>query len=141
MNDTAQTSKEKPRPIATERFLDGELQEIMKGFAVRLRDAFDGANDNEIARQCGTTQATIREYTQGRRLPIAEILLHISRRKGVSIDWLLTGRGTKWVAPANDLFDENEEREIRELARSSGRSFQDQVRELTLAAIELGKKI
>lgn len=134
-------SGDKGRPVATERFLEGELEEIMKGFAVRLQDAFDSANDSAIARQIGTTQATVREYTGGRRLPIPEILLHISRRKGVSIDWLLTGRGTKWLTPPNDLFDAEEEREIRELAKASGRSFMEQIRELALAAIELGKKI
>lgn len=141
MMETHAHLTEKSRPVATERFFDGELEEVMKGFAVRLREAFDGANDSEIARQCGTTQATVREYTGGRRLPIPEILLHISRRKGVSIDWLLTGRGTKWVAPANDLFDQEEELEIREMAQLAGRSFPEQVRELALAAVEIKKKI
>lgn len=132
---------DKPRPVAGERFSDGELGEIMKGFAERLVDAFEGANDNEIARQCQTTHATIREYTSGRRLPIAEMLIHISRTKGINIHWLLTGRGHKWATPVVELFDEEEERQIRELAKSAGRTFEEQVRAMVTAVLDLGKKV
>jgi hypothetical protein len=38
-----------------------------------------------------------KNYLRG-RLPNTEILMIISERTGVSIDWLLTGRGKKFVA-------------------------------------------
>jgi transcriptional regulator with XRE-family HTH domain len=123
-------------PAASERFSADELQEIMSGFAKRLVEAFDGANNNEIARKCNTTNATIRQYTEGKRLPIAEMLLHMSRVTGVSTQWLLTGRGPKWVSAANDLFDAEEEATIRQMAKASGRTFGEQVRVLVKAAVE-----
>lgn len=132
---------QKGRPIASERFSDAELGLLMEAFSRRFMDVFDDASQSDIARQLNTTQGTVREYIHGRRFPTAEILITIARRKGISLDWLLEGKGRKWQIPLEDIFSEEEERDIRDLANAAGRSYEEQIRVLTTAALELGRKI
>lgn len=132
---------ERSRPVASERFSDDEMSDIRAGFAKRLREAFDGMSQADIARRCKTTDATIKIYMDGDRLPIAEMLLQIHRVTGINIQWLLTGKGPRRVERVNEMFTEEEEGEIRELAANAGRTFENQVRVMTMAAIEFKQKI
>ncbi|CAN5354891.1 hypothetical protein BH10ACI2_BH10ACI2_00260 [soil metagenome] len=109
-------------------------------FASRLRDAFDLAPNATIARRLSTSDATVKKYLDGERLPIPEMLLEITRVTGINLHWLLTGEGARRVGKSDDLFSEDERNAIRELATRSGRSFEDQVVALTMAAVEMVKK-
>jgi transcriptional regulator with XRE-family HTH domain len=124
------------RPVAEERFSEAEMDDIKRGFARRLRTAFDEATNAEIARRCHTTSTTVKLYAEAQRLPIAEMLLQITRVTGINIHWLLTGRGSRRVEH-EDMFSEEEESRIRELAARHGRTFDDMVRSLTLAAADM----
>jgi len=62
-------------------------------FAQRLRRAFKGAKDAEIARLLGYKgQSSINKFMSG-VYPEPKVLVEISRVAKVSIDWLLTGEG------------------------------------------------
>lgn len=111
------------------------------GFARRLKIAFDHAINADIARRIGLTDAAIKGYTDGTALPVAETLMNIHRVTGINIHWLLTGEGPERVGRAESLFSEGEEDIVRSLALESGRTFNEQVRVLSLAAIQLKKTI
>ena len=131
---------EKTRPAAKERFTEGEMDEIRHGFAKRLKEAFNHANNAEIARRCKTTDATIKFWMDGDRMPTAEMFLQIHQATGVNIHWLLTGKGQRKVEFSN-VFTEAEEAEIGELARERGKSFNEMVRNLATGAADLVKKL
>lgn len=131
---------EKPRPVAQERFSDEEMTRIRTEFGQRMKTAFDGANNAEIARRCKTTDATVKAYADGATLPSFEILLQMHFATGVNLHWLMTGKGQR-RAEFGDVFTEDEELEIQELARASGRSFNETVRRLATGAVEVLEKL
>lgn len=59
-------------------------------FGQRLREAFNGAKNVEIARKLGLTGGAVKHYIEG-RIPSAELLIVISKMTNCSLDWLLTG--------------------------------------------------
>lgn len=127
--------------VGSDRFSGDEQQEMRREFAVRLREAFDGASNAEIARRLKTTDSTIKYYMDGARLPVFEMLVQIGRTTGANLHWLLTGTGPRRVIKTGDMFSAEEEHEIRRLASRSGRSFDDQVRIMTIAAAELHRSV
>lgn len=65
-------------------------------FGLRLREAFTGVSQTEIARQLGVSNSAVTNYVEG-RIPPAEMLIKIADLTGHSIHWLITGDGTKRV--------------------------------------------
>jgi|SRR5215203_4270887 len=65
-------------------------------FSERLGEAFDKATMAVIARRLGVPHATVRNYFGG-RMPSPEVLIKIARETNVSLNWLLTGTGEKFV--------------------------------------------
>jgi len=65
----------------------------------RLRElrGFD-LTQEEFAKELGISQSQLSKYERGIGAPPADILFLVKKRFRVSIDWLLTGEGTK----AND---------------------------------------
>lgn len=61
-------------------------------FILRLRRTFDNESMAVVARRLGIPHATVRNYYQG-RLPAPEVLIKIAAETGVSLNWLLMGRG------------------------------------------------
>jgi transcriptional regulator with XRE-family HTH domain len=116
------------------------MAEIRKEFARRLLFVFDNANNSEIGRRLETNHATVHPYTNGSRLPTSELLLRIHRATGVNIHWLLTGKGPRRVEGSN-AFTETEEAEIRALAQRRGKSFDEMVKQLAVAALDLNRQI
>ena len=51
-------------------------------------------NQSELARHLQVSSSAVGMYEQGRREPSAETLVAISRIFGVSVDYLLTGKGS-----------------------------------------------
>lgn len=78
----------------------------MSQFGERLREAFRGAKNVQIARALGVSEAAVRNYIEG-RIPAAEMLALISEGTLCSIHWLITGEGAKFLAPTSpeDLAD------------------------------------
>jgi transcriptional regulator with XRE-family HTH domain len=73
-----------------------------KDFVARLNKTFDHASMAEVARRLGIPHATVRNYYQG-RLPAPEVLVKIGRETGVSLNWLLDGRGEMYAGDAPPL--------------------------------------
>ena len=65
-------------------------------FSERLGEAFDFATMAAIARRLGVPHATVRNYFGG-RMPSPEVLIKIARETNVSLNWLLTGTGERFV--------------------------------------------
>jgi repressor LexA len=113
----------------------------MGEFPERLRLAFGGASMAEVARRLGLPHATIRNYFQG-RLPAADILERIANETNVSLSWLLMGLGPRYVSvellpkgESSIFFGDREHEIVDNLARQSGRPFDEEVRELVLEAL------
>ena len=103
--------------------------EKLAGFGDRLRQAFGGKKQVEIARDLGVTESAVRNYLAG-RIPPAEMLVQICALTNRSIDWLLTGREITAVTAENALLTEAEELAVQELANEAGEEFAVTLRRL-----------
>ena len=63
-----------------------------RDFVERLNRTFEGATMAVVAKRLGIPHATVRNYYHG-RLPAPEVLIKIAATTGVSLNWLLLGRG------------------------------------------------
>lgn len=70
-------------------------------FGYRLKEAFQGAPNKEIAKRLGISNSAVTTYMLG-RIPPAEMLIEISRLTSFSIHWLITGEGEKLVNPIKE---------------------------------------
>ncbi len=116
-------------------------REIALGLAGRLREAFNGATNAEIARRLDTPDATLKFWMDGDRLPSIEMLLRINRVTGVNLHWLIKGEGSNRVGKAAAMFSKEEETSIRAMAARSGRTIEEQIRVLVVAGIEFVGKV
>ena len=66
-------------------------------FVSRFIEACGADRPADLQRSLNISYQAAKNYLKGRR-PSTEMLIIISERTGVSIDWLLTGRGTKLAA-------------------------------------------
>lgn len=95
----------------------------------RLSHVLGAASDTELAKMLGTTSSTISSWKARNSIPYAKCE-EIAENKGVSLDWLLTGRGqmqqNEAVEPSNlnpreeallALFNELGEDDQREICR------------------------
>ncbi len=65
-------------------------------FTARFIEACGTSRPADIQRLLNVTYQSAKNYLSG-RLPHSEILIIVSERTSCSIDWLLTGRGKKFV--------------------------------------------
>ena len=69
------------------------------GFSERFKDALDHAGlgrctQADIALRFGLSTPMVNLYTKGKRIPSMETALRICEVTGVSLDWLMLGKGT-----------------------------------------------
>ena len=69
------------------------------------------------------------------------MLARIAQASGVNIHWLLTGDGPERVTRIQPVFSEAEEDVIRKMAVDAGRTYEEQVRVLALAAAQLMRTV
>ena len=116
-------------------------------FGGRLREAFGGLTNAQIAQKLHVSKSAITNYIQG-RIPPPETLEAISRLTNCSLHWLITGAGAQFVngSEAGTLlhpgevpicFGEKEQEIIRELAAKENRTFSEQARELVLESLKV----
>lgn len=67
----------------------------MSTVAERLLEIIGARSKSEFARRCSVPESSVRQWVDGTSLPSAEKLIAIAGATGVSIDWLLLGRGSK----------------------------------------------
>lgn len=70
---------------------------IHREFITRLIEACGSGRPADLQRSLNISYQAAKNYLTG-RLPNTEMMMIISERTGVSIDWLLTGRGAKLLA-------------------------------------------
>lgn len=86
-------------------------------FGERLREAFGGVSNKDIAERIGVGKSAVTNYIEG-RIPSADMLAKISELTNYSIHWLITGEGSKFV-------DWKTEAELSEREREHQRYAQD----------------
>lgn len=68
-------------------------------FAERMRCALNEAgitgSYKEIGKRLGVTPTTVGNLVNGIKLPSMDTAIHIAMVTGVSVDWLMTGKGEK----------------------------------------------
>ena len=65
---------------------------------IRLQEAFDYDSVPDIAISLRAGIDIVSSLIDGRSIPTTELLLGVRKLTGVSVDWLLTGEGPKFVA-------------------------------------------
>ena len=139
-----------PPAFRAERILNKRVKGVKEisttventAFIGRFIEALGTDEPAVVQRKLGIPYQSAKNYLQG-RLPASDVLIVISEKTGVSIHWLLTGNGTKWVKKGNEIGEESpvylgeKEREIiQELALEKGQAFDEQVRDLVLEALK-----
>lgn len=103
-------------------------------FARRLKEAFNGVQDAEIARKLGyRSQSPVNKFMKG-IYPKAEVLIEISRVTKRSIDWLLTGQGESDLDPYRFL-EGNARAIIQKLADVEGKPLEEMLNLLVREAL------
>ena len=75
---------------------------MMIGSHLRSKREELGLSQAELAKELRVTRQHVSRIELERVAPTLALLLKLSRRLGVSTDWLLTGRGTADPADATD---------------------------------------
>jgi len=92
------TSEASEKPVGSDEL---PLSDI----GLRLQEAFDYDSVVDIALSMRSNTADVASIVEGRVVPTVEFLLAARKLTGVSVDWILTGDGPKFVAgPAFDRF-------------------------------------
>ena len=109
-------------------------------FGERMRDAFKGATNAEIARILKITPTAVGNHIKGR--VTLSVLLGVLESTGCSADWLLTGKGSKYLEDAKNVnLDETFRHIIREVVQEEIKSSDRHVGELPIENIKNEKKI
>ena len=68
----------------------------LKAVGRRIRESrgFD-VTQERFAQRLGISQSQLSKYERGLIPPAADVLLKLNQKLGVSVDWLLTGSGSK----------------------------------------------
>jgi SOS-response transcriptional repressor LexA/transcriptional regulator with XRE-family HTH domain len=85
-------------------------------FGGRLREAFVGVSNKEIAERLGVSKSAVTNYVEG-RIPSADMLAKISELTSYSIHWLITGEGSKLVSQKTEADLDKGEAERRRYAK------------------------
>lgn len=72
--------------------------------AERLRIVRGSMGQTEFAKKVGNSQSGISAYEKGQRKPDYETLIRVSKEFGVTLDWLLLGKGPMHPVPHADEF-------------------------------------
>ncbi len=82
----------------------------------RLTEALGTTEPAEISRRLGISYQAAKNYLEG-RLPSAEVLTLIAEQTDYSLNWLLTGNGSKRVAAEKDVAESPAMRELELVVR------------------------
>ena len=74
-----------------------ELVSVNLDIGRRLLEAFGNRSVASIVLRLKSTSREVNAVINGEKLPSAELLLSVQRATGISIDWLLTGVGSKKI--------------------------------------------
>ena len=66
---------------------------IKKKLPERIAQVRGNRSQRQFARDLGVFQQNVNRYERGATMPHPDFLLRVALREGVSLDWLLLGRG------------------------------------------------
>ena len=72
------------------------------GIATRLDEVFGDLGTRAVARRIGCDATNVSRWRNKKSLPDAPSLLAVQREFGVSIDWVLSGRGEPYPTTASE---------------------------------------
>lgn len=81
----------------------GWLEVRSVGIGDRLKQVRGQFNQADVAAQLGVSENTWGRYEREERQPDADFLLLLRQKKGINVDWLLTGEGQKASFPPDFL--------------------------------------
>jgi transcriptional regulator with XRE-family HTH domain len=109
----------------------------------RIRQVLGTSNAPEIARKFGITKQSVYERQRG-NLPRLNTLADIAEENGISLHWLITGKGPKQLLDEENkgsskavfiVFNEADRQLAQELAENEGRTLPEQVDRLVAEAL------
>jgi hypothetical protein len=119
---------------------EADLAQLRRDIGNRLKTAFETESYSEIGRQLSIPSvANTKVYVDGDRFPSTEVLIRF-RARGFSVEWLLTGEGSRWAKPAA-LFSAEDEKKIQAMANAASRSFWEQVVRMTKAGLAFNEEL
>lgn len=68
------------------------MEKLDPEFGARIREAIGAESVNAFAKRCELPEATLRGYIKG-KYPTADKALRIAETSGVTVEWLVAGRG------------------------------------------------
>ena len=98
-----ETSEKGERLFAREEILPISLE-----IGRRIMEIFGYQRISDIVFRLKSTSAEINAVINGQNLPSTELLLGINKTTNASIDWILTGKGAKFI-PAPQITDRSYE--------------------------------
>lgn len=84
-------------------YVYGDPQDELDGFPGRLRTVIGQRSVRAFARDCGLSDAALRQYLSGQSEPTRPALIAMARTGGASVEWLATGRGPRQDKPRFEL--------------------------------------
>jgi len=132
-NENCRVCKDSERVVTSDEVVKtGVMNKIERdnAFSSRLKKVFEFATMSEVGKRLNVPHATVRNYYLG-RLPAPDILIKIANETGVSLTWLLTGKGdmfatghgTKNYGQAlEQLINEIVDRRLAEIEKNKRRS-------------------
>lgn len=88
-------SKETEQKISSDSAVP--IPTFVSDFVIRLKSLIGDESIASFARKCGVSESTIRSYLVRGKTPGMEHLANIAAACGVTVDWLVTGKGIKYV--------------------------------------------
>lgn len=92
--------------------LFGVNAERLPGFGKRVQELLNeaGINRSQAMRKLGTAYTTITKWVDGRNTPNVANIVPLAELAGVHIEWLITGKGPKYVDPTRNQVSDAAER-------------------------------
>lgn len=84
---------------------NGGMQSEKDAFIARLTEVLNAlryperGRQSQLARRYGLSQPSVHKWFTGEAMPRYEIVADLCRRAMISYEWLMTGRGPKFVPP------------------------------------------
>jgi transcriptional regulator with XRE-family HTH domain len=90
-------NKVKGKSVGRPRRSDSNVD--LKAVGLRIRQVRVHVSQEEFAKELGISQAQLSKYELGQSAPPLGVLVTLGKSRGISVDWLLTGKKTESVGP------------------------------------------
>lgn len=78
------------------------MQVIVKDIIDRLIEHFGVKNQKELSAEINTNYNTLAGWVQRGSIP-GDILFEIANKENISLDWLIFGKGSKYIGSVSDI--------------------------------------